>query len=661
MEITIENYNSIKSLRYYIDNCKINYLIGVSGAGKSSIAHAISDIDTTNENHVPYGSHSIPSVLIDNEMVSESNVFNVFNNDYLNNILINKSLNGDVYNIIMGEDGEIDALKKEYQRAVNELLEINHYIFEVEGKINTLVNDLKIDYKKDNTYKSSCLINKLTNNIRDNGNYARNKGYSSKDIKWFMDGTNTTNYKNGKCPFCNRKLTEGRMNKIKDLLVFDAKTYEKINSYSNIFSELNMLEPNWLNKREVKKFNKQIHDHYVILEELRTLIRYITITNNVDFTVDSLNKITVSNELKRLYPEIANAIYRFNDEYKVIKQKLGRVKSATKKLIGKNVKKINDYLAQIGIDYLFEEHKIDGLNKTAEYIIRSNKEENKIDRVNNLSYGEKNIIGLVLFLIANKNTKNIVIDDPASSFDEFKRKIVFDMIYKTKSKESTILVLSHDHVFAKFASFYRDKNRHMNSTNKEKLYQEYTGKIDYIDTFNNDTIMPIKFDDFDTMTSFIKTRLMQLPHKIDYQTAINLRLYYEINKGSMFHRAVYNYLSAILHEENKSDIIKKLANINKTEKDVINVINKDFNACYKPLDPNYKENICVESYNQFEKIIYARQMCSSKRKKDETIRDEINNIVHMNLAYTTCLDPYKFRYYSLYIYNYLKEEMNIQL
>ena len=48
---------------------------------------------------------------------------------------------------------------------------------------------------------------------------------------------------------------------------------------------------------------------------------------------------------------------------------------------------------------------------------------------NNLSFGEKNIIGLILFLLANKDKEMLIIDDPASSFDEYRRKVIFDFIY----------------------------------------------------------------------------------------------------------------------------------------------------------------------------------------------------------------------------------------
>lgn len=43
MVIDIQNFNSIKTLHYEIVDSKINFLFGISGSGKSSIAYALTD------------------------------------------------------------------------------------------------------------------------------------------------------------------------------------------------------------------------------------------------------------------------------------------------------------------------------------------------------------------------------------------------------------------------------------------------------------------------------------------------------------------------------------------------------------------------------------------------------------------------------------------
>ena len=53
MNIKIENYNGIESLDYDLEEGKVNFLFGISGAGKSSIASALVDIDL--DSHVTVG------------------------------------------------------------------------------------------------------------------------------------------------------------------------------------------------------------------------------------------------------------------------------------------------------------------------------------------------------------------------------------------------------------------------------------------------------------------------------------------------------------------------------------------------------------------------------------------------------------------------------
>lgn len=89
----------------------------------------------------------------------------------------------------------------------------------------------------------------------------------------------------------------------------------------------------------------------------------------------------------------------------------------------------------------------------------------------------------------------MIIDDPASSYDEYRRKVIFDMLYKCKGENTTMLVLSHDHIFAKYAIYHFEKSkekRYDRLGTLEKLYYNQTGKIDYIETYNETIIKPIK-------------------------------------------------------------------------------------------------------------------------------------------------------------------------
>ena len=110
----------------------------------------------------------------------------------------------------------------------------------------------------------------------------------------------------------------------------------------------------------------------------------------------------------------------------------------------------------------------------------------------------------------------------------------------------------------------------------------------------------------------------------------------------------------------KEEIVQSLRMINKEEEDILAIIKQDLNANYSKLDDNYLDRINIEEFNPFEKVIYAREKCPNT-KRGKIIKDELNNIVHMNLAYAICLNPYKFNYFSKFVYDYVTSELNIEL
>lgn len=118
---------------------------------------------------------------------------------------------------------------------------------------------------------------------------------------------------------------------------------------------------------------------------------------------------------------------------------------------------------------------------------------------------------------------------------------------------------------------------------------------------------------------------------------------------------------AIYHKyyiERKSEIIESLEKVNKTENDILSAIKDDLKIDYDVLDNEYKLGINIDSMTNFEKLIFARENCS-KNKLGKEIKNELNNIVHMNMAYAICLNPYEFNYFSKFVYNYLKNDLNI--
>ncbi len=655
MNIKIKNYNGIQSLDYDLEEGKVNFLFGISGSGKSSIASALVDNDL--DSHVTVGKTiNDLCVKVDGDDV-DCEKFKMFNLDYMNDILIDKQNGSDIYTILFGDGGQIVNCKTNYETAISDLISIKNDLVNAINYISTLVKELKLSTITKNTQFGAKSLNiVMEKNAAKVPSYRNAIKYNSSQIKRMKDGTSMPSYDNGVCPFCSKKMTQYRKNKIDKLIVFDSKSYEKINAQGRIFNSLGLKAPDWKKKREVNEFNKQLLKYCIIKSELEKFNSYIDIASSMEIQNINIVVEKPSKQLNELYPNISSAVTKFNSNILSVKRALGKLKAETQKVINKNSEIINKKLDLLGIPYKFIKKDIDEENKEAEYNICHILDTDKdTDRVRNLSFGEKNLIGLLLFLLANENHPGLIIDDPASSFDEYRRKVIFDMIYDLH-KTSTVLVLSHDPVFAKYAVFHRFDSselvRQKKSISALKLkFLNDTGKINFMESYGDTIIKDIKLEDFGDLSNFVLKRLESLPKEINYQTAINLRIFFELRKKKNL--LVYGYLSAIIHKTDYAIIQTEIANKGKSESDLVNVINKETGFTYSLLANDYLSKINNFTYLDFEKIVKCRESLNPKIKKEKVIKDELSNIIHMNSAHVICLNPYSFNYFSKYVKNYI--------
>ena len=656
MEIEIKNYSGISSLKYNVEEEKINFLFGISGSGKSSIACALTDNDASS--HVKVGKS-----VDDLEVTVDSNptdytYFKVFNLKYLDDILISKVNGNDIYTILVGDEGKIGEYRNNYNNAISDLLLVKTEIINELAKLSTLVSELKLStVKKGKDFSSSSLNKKMEINAMSLPSYRNAITYNSSQIKWMKDGTNMPPYSRNVCPFCSSKISLSRKAKINQILIFDSKTYEKINRQTAIFDSLNLNMPDWLKKREVNAFNKKLLRYFDVKKELEMFNSYIDVASKLTLDSIYIKLERPSKNLKEYYPSIASAIDLFNSKIVDIRKAFGKLKSETQNVINANCEKINEKMEILGIPYRFVKQEIDEENKSATYIIAHiDEDESGKDRASNLSFGEKNLIALVFFLIANAKSKGLIIDDPASSFDDYRRKAIFDLIYDLHDK-STMLVLSHDSVFVKYAVFHLDDSQklHRQHLSMSKLKTKFlieTGKIDFIESYIDSNIIPISLNDFDVIENFVLDRLKVLDQSINYQTAINLRILFELKKRK--NPILYSYLSAIIHKTSYEEIMALLASKGKTETDLLNDIFAVTSIMYSPLKSTYISDINTFTYVDFEKIVKCRELINYKVKKDKVVKDELSNIIHMSSSYAICLNPYKFNYFSKYVKNYIE-------
>lgn len=329
---------------------------------------------------------------------------------------------------------------------------------------------------------------------------------------------------------------------------------------------------------------------------------------------------------------------------------MGKLRDETNSTISHNLRNINAYLKRFGINYEFDINSYSNVDGTLTYSLFHIDDEEKNNRVNGLSFGEKNLISLMLFLLSSKE-EFIIIDDPASSFDDYRRKVILDLIYDVCSGKTT-LILSHDQVFIKYATFNYTNSKKIiksggNFSSKTEKYHNNTGSILALENylFGNAKIKEIKFEDFKHISMHILNSICEDMEY--YRKVLNLRLYYECEK-SVQYKDEYEYLSAIYHKKTQAEILSELSKRGLTEESVISKINSKTGILLPKVPNNNYFNINVDKLTLFEKVLYYRE------SKTGEIKEDFSSVVHMNESLQICLNPYKFNYFSPFIYNNLK-------
>ncbi len=645
MKLNIENYKNISNLNLDVLDNKVNFIFGISGSGKTSIGQSL--CKNIEEEDVMIGKNiSDVKVKINDNDINIENV-SLYNEDIIASLIVNTEMNSDIYSIIFSNDDDILKKKKEFQNMVKELSNFKDIMYQYMGKIDVLIKNYggKLTLKQE--LPASSKIIKFEKAISDGNNsqyvdIIRNN--ESNYLRWINEGNNFAVFnKFNICPFCNQNVPLERTKLIRELCELTPKDFDVIFDNTNILQELKIKIPNYSNIKELSAFKGEIIDKIKLKDEINSIINIIDYYLIDNYNPSNISSIIVSNSFKKEFPEITQSINNINKKITEIKIILGELKHATDRTIHDNLKVLNDYIEKFGIPYKFKVNKYDINDKKADYILYHIKDDLQIHRTNGLSYGEKNIISLLLFLISNKN-EIVIIDDPASSYDDYRRKIIFDLLYDLQNQK-TLIILSHDMVFVKYAVFNRNQGKKSKSK-RFKNFFEKTGRIVSFENYNNHTLIKdIEYDDFDIIENQVNNHIIN--NKLSYfRKIINLRILTE-NKKSIDcdYEIIYQYLSAILHRTDKSAIIEELNEKGFTEDDIINKINDKLNFNLEKIPNDILKDFDISELTNFEKIFYFRDEI-----QDESIRDEFNNIIHMNSSYTISLNPYKFDYFSPYIY-----------
>jgi len=646
MELNIKNYKNIENLDLTVLDKKINYMFGISGSGKSSIAGVI--FGNKEERNATYGKsiNDIQFTINPSINVDDCSIFDIKKQ---NNLLLNKNDSDDMFSIVFSNDNRLQIIQNEISILLTQINSqrdtLNRYIANVDEMIRK-INKKKFGAKE--VFSKTSTIERLKKEI-DNPKYKKYSNFIRQNgleyVQWLEQGATFELYDNNKCPFCTRKLTTGRKDKLEELFQIKPEQYEIISNSEDILTNLGISIPNFSYKREIKKLEEDLYTANQNKKEILAMYDMIDSYSRYSLDVGSIKKIKLSDSLLNLFPDLNDIIEDFNLNIKELKKQYGELKYNTGRIVKNNLKRLNDYLEMFSIPYMFTVENYDITKKQATVFLISKKDQIHNDRTDNLSYGEKNLIALLLFLISDKS-KIVIIDDPASSFDDNRRKIIYELLYEFHN-ERTFLVLSHDQVFIKYALLGIKSNNN---------YKSKTGKILYLENHNGICkTKEIESKDFGPLNvqvlDFVKETEMSYYRKI-----INLRILAEINKSnSKMDKLIYEYLSAILHRTNKKEIKKQLKDKKTTETYLKRNIYDKYKIKIKYIPDNIMDGFDYEYLTNFEKIAFKREEARQNRrnKKKTYIEKEFDDIVHLNNNYFISLNPYKFDIFSEQIYKIL--------
>ena len=140
-----------------------------------------------------------------------------------------------------------------------------------------------------------------------------------------------------------------------------------------------------------------------------------------------------------------------------------------------------------------------------------------------------------------------------------------------------------------------------------------------------------------------------------YRKIINLRILAELNKSNRKNdQLIYSYLSAILHNTNKTEILNQLAEETVNESKVLELIENKYKIILSAIPDDIYYDFDYDKLTNFEKIAYKREEYRRKRgnkKVKNFIEKEFDDIIHLNNRYFVSLNPYKFDVYSESVYD----------
>ena len=636
MKISIKNYKNLSNLEYEIEDKKINFLFGISGAGKSSIPNAILDLNP-NENK-SFGICESASVYVDGNEPNKDN-FMIFNEETLKMYFDANGIDN-VYPVLIDDENQYKKAQNILFSQIEEIEKIINQLLERYSNISKLVKSMGAStLGKGNTLKNTSQLQKIISSIESIENtriYKEIIALPEGKFDWTLQGIKYII--NDECPMCNKKLSKKNQEKLIKFEKFDIKSIKVIKEDKEKYQNITNTVLN-NNLTDLRVMSKKIIDMSLACKSFANIMNQMFEIKKLNDFSNNIKELKFDKELFLYFPELKIAVNRFNNHIEDLRKKYDRAKEKTTEILHKRVSNINKIIRLFSIPYQIQAKYNQG--KITEYKLVHNSDSTKNDSKGKLSSGEKNIIALVLFIFAAKKNPNsiLIIDDPVSSYDEYRRKQICDLIVN-KLNEQTVLLLSHDCVFAKYAVLEHEKKNNI-------------GKVDYLQNyFSNVSVVNITKKDFGVFRDFLIERVNDI--KCYYQKILNLRMLYE---GKYKHPA-YGYLSGLLHAFPVNEIKLKLDELNCTEEEILTRIEDDLGVKLEPCFDDYYKNINTDEFSFFEKALFYREYMKYHLNVEKTFKPELDNYIHLNSRLYISLNPYNYIFSSSNLYVNVSELIN---
>ncbi|MDY0142654.1 MAG: AAA family ATPase [Bacteroidales bacterium] len=696
-KVSIKNCRNIKKGEVIIRKNKLNVKYGLNGTGKSTLANALEYYFNGDSNKLKemksFGEESIPELIVTVLEEGTEDSFNKpffkkaisFNEDFVSNTIFNKneaidnSFDVFISNPIFEEnrkklDERLKGLKVDIA-SNSEFQEMKTSFFEIAEKLK-----FNKDGKLSKTGFGKGLASKNTTYNVPEVLKGFNDFFSSDKVvtwvDWKSKGKDFDDKDN--CPFCASHWDKEDYDKTKKVFetTYDKTMIQNKKQLEDAILKLKkfMSEPEY---ELFEGFTKKIDDedsfsynisrlqvqYNEIIRKITEIIEFDAIEfKTVDGNIieEKLNKLKIKDKFDIFSGEATDKVFNIVNgkievllnSIKSLNNEINELNNTITESISLAKEDINDFLRSAGVNYYFEIEQI--AEKSSISRLKYIKSEEELYESNDirksLSWGEKNVVALILFLYYSKQqgADLIILDDPISSFDKNKKFAIMSRLFSpftsNSFKNNTVLFLTHD-----LEPIIDLKTKH--------YFENSWAFGSYL--ANNDEELLEK--EIDVEKHIISTIALYHSEATDNIKGINtivkmvaLRKYLEYNDADFEDNVSYDMLSSLMKKRDKPTKSDGRTILIDDEVNNANIFIRKYFSDFdyeiylnNYFNKDYIKELYDNEENTYNKVQLFRQylLLSGKKTRKQinpVLQKYANESFHIENDYTHCLNYYEF-------------------